>query len=47
MLVRCQKCLIPQTRPEQVIDDNGICNACISHENKKKIDWKKREKEWI
>lgn len=44
MLVRCQKCLIPQTRPEQVIDDNGICNACISHENKKKIDWEKREK---
>ena len=44
MIIRCNNCLIPSTRPEQIFDSNGICNACISHNIKKKIDWKKREK---
>tara|TARA_B100001093_G_C26829119_1_gene1015394 strand:- start:1086 stop:2207 length:1122 start_codon:yes stop_codon:yes gene_type:complete len=35
------------SRPEQTIDNDGICNACISFEKKKKIDWDKREKLFI
>ena len=47
MFKRCANCLIPNLRPEQTIDNNGICNACLSHSNKKKIDWKEREKKFF
>lgn len=42
----CKKCLMPSTRPEQVFDENGICDACHSVEKKKTIDWDQREKEF-
>ena len=41
----CTKCLIPSTRPEQVFDENGVCNACLSVARKKEIDWDARKKE--
>ena len=44
MLIRCKRCVATNSRPEQVIDNNGICNACLSFEQKKKIDWNKRKK---
>lgn len=47
MLKRCNLCLIPSIRPEQTLDDNGVCNACLSHKNKEKINWKEREKEFF
>jgi len=45
--LRCNNCLIPSIRPEQLISSDGICNACVSHENKLKINWKTREKEFF
>lgn len=45
MLQRCSNCLIPSSRPEQVFKKN-ICDACLSFEKRKKIDWKKRETEF-
>lgn len=47
MLIRCKRCVATNSRPEQTIDNDGICNACISFEKKKKIDWDKREKLFI
>ena len=41
----CKRCIIPDTRPQIVFKD-GICSACLSHETKKKIDWKAKEKEF-
>ena len=44
----CKKCIYPDTRPEQVFDDEGVCDACISVETKnKKIDWDKHREEFI
>ena len=37
MLIRCKRCVATNSRPEQVIDKNGICNACLSFEKKKKL----------
>lgn len=37
----CKNCLIPEIRPDQFLV-NGICNGCISFENKKNIDWDQR-----
>ena len=39
----CSNCIMPETRPDQYLDDQGFCNACTSFEKNKKIDWKKRE----
>lgn len=43
----CKKCIMPNTRPEQVFDAEGMCDACRSAETKiKKIDWTGRRKEF-
>jgi N-acetyl sugar amidotransferase len=34
---------MPSTRPDQIFDSNGACNACLSHDYKDKIDWDKRK----
>ena len=44
MLKRCIKCVALNSRPEQVFDKNGECNACLSFKSKKLIDWEKRKK---
>jgi N-acetyl sugar amidotransferase len=42
----CKKCIMPKTRPEQVFDENGICNGCITTTKKHVIDWSKRAEEF-
>lgn len=43
----CKKCIMPDTRPEQVFDAEGVCDACRSVERKhKEIDWSKRKEEF-
>ena len=39
----CKRCIMPDTRPDQYLNNEGICNACVSFDFQKKIDWKKRE----
>lgn len=43
----CKKCLMPDTRPRVIFDENGICNACnyTEFEKNKVINWELREKE--
>jgi len=42
----CKNCIMPDTRPDQIFNKEGICNACVSFENNKKsVDWDKRSKE--
>ena len=43
----CTNCLNMSTRPRISFNANGVCNACIWSEKKKKIDWKKRNKEFL
>jgi N-acetyl sugar amidotransferase len=39
----CKKCVIPNTRPDINFDNQGVCNACNNHIEKKiKINWNKR-----
>jgi N-acetyl sugar amidotransferase len=38
----CKKCLMPDTRPNSKFNENGVCMGCLSYENQKNIDWKKR-----
>lgn len=41
----CEKCLLPDTRPEVEINSDGVCSACLnSMEKYEDIDWVKRKK---
>lgn len=39
----CNRCIIPDTRPGIVLNDDGLCNACISYDTRSVIDWNKRK----
>jgi N-acetyl sugar amidotransferase len=36
---------MPETKPDLHIDDDGVCNACRSYENRKEINWDLRKTE--
>ena len=33
----CKKCIMPDTRPDQIFNEKGVCNACLSFEENQKI----------
>ncbi len=41
----CNNCLNMSTRPRITFDNRGWCNACQWMEEKKTLDWSKREAE--
>lgn len=45
MLKYCTKCVMPHSKPDLHIDDEGVCNACRSFERREVIDWEARHKE--
>lgn len=42
----CKKCLLPSTKPDLKFDEYRVCTACTAFENRKFIDWDKRENEF-
>lgn len=38
-LVRCTRCILPETHETIVFDEEGVCNVCRGQEKKRKIDW--------
>jgi N-acetyl sugar amidotransferase len=46
-LIYCKKCLYPNTKPHLFLNNEGICNACTSIENKKNINWEKRKDQFL
>jgi len=47
MLNYCKKCVMPDTKPDLHLDEEGVCNACRSYENRKYIDWERRKVELL
>lgn len=45
MLTWCKRCVMPDTKPDLLLDEEGICNACRSYENRSMVDWDKRRKD--
>ncbi|MBF0640336.1 N-acetyl sugar amidotransferase [Pseudomonas protegens] len=41
----CKRCVMPDTKPDLYIDDEGICSACRSYEQRNEVDWDQRKKE--
>ena len=42
----CSRCLYPETKPDLWFDERGVCSACQSFEERDKIDWVQREKDF-
>ncbi len=38
---------MPDTKPDLVIDKDGVCSACRFYENRKEINWQNRKKEFL
>jgi N-acetyl sugar amidotransferase len=38
---------MPDTKPDLLLDDAGICNACRSYEKRREVDWDARYKELL
>ncbi len=47
MLKYCVRCVMPHTKPDLHIDNEGVCNACRSIEKRKEIDWGQRKTELL
>ncbi len=45
-MIWCKSCVLPNTRPNLIIEKNGFCSACNNHSVKTKTDWKRRELEF-
>jgi N-acetyl sugar amidotransferase len=42
----CARCLMPDSRPRIVFDEEGVCNACRFSDQKRQIDWGHRAEEF-
>jgi len=42
-MIRCSKCVMPNTRPDTPFVD-GVCQACINYANRPQIDWAARQR---
>lgn len=40
----CSKCILPDTRPGLIIENDGVCNACHNSMTRPEIDYEEREK---
>jgi N-acetyl sugar amidotransferase len=45
MLTYCKQCVMPDTKPDLFLDEEGVCNACRSYERRTEIGWDVRYKE--
>lgn len=42
-MIYCTRCLYPNTKPDLVFDEAGVCSACLAFEARQNIDWSIRE----
>ncbi len=42
----CARCVLPDTRPNLVLDEEGVCNACRGHGRRPEVDWDARARDW-
>jgi len=47
MLTYCRRCVMPDTKPDLHLDDQGVCNACRSYQSRNVVDWDARHKELL
>jgi N-acetyl sugar amidotransferase len=45
MLRYCVRCVMPDTKPDLLIDEEGVCSACRAYERRDTVDWDERHRE--
>jgi N-acetyl sugar amidotransferase len=43
----CVRCVMPHTKPDLRIDEDGVCNACRSYDQRAEVDWDRRREELV
>jgi len=43
----CRRCVMPETKPDLFIDEEGVCSACRSFERRELVDWDQRKQELL
>ena len=46
MLKYCTKCLIPNSKPDILFNEEGVCNACTNFLKRDSVDWNKRKQQF-
>jgi N-acetyl sugar amidotransferase len=46
-LLRCSRCLLPETHETIVFDSSGVCSVCLNSDLKETVDWTARKEELI
>ena len=41
----CRHCVMPETKPDLFIDEDGVCSACRSFDQREEVDWDIRKEE--
>ena len=47
MLHYCTRCVMPDTKPDLHLDEEGVCNACRSYERRVEVNWEARSWELL
>lgn len=47
MIRYCTHCVMPETKPDILFDDQGVCNACRNFERRVDVDWSARKHELL
>jgi N-acetyl sugar amidotransferase len=45
MIRYCRRCVMPQTKPDLMFDDQGVCSACRNFEARVDVNWDRRKEE--
>ena len=47
MLHYCTRCVMPSSKPDLHLDEQGVCNACRAYEKRKEVNWDARRAELL
>ena len=45
MMRYCSRCVMPDTKPDLLLDEEGVCNACRNFEKRPLVDWDQRKQQ--
>lgn len=43
----CNRCVMPETKPDLFLDEEGVCSACRYMEKRQAVDWESRKQELL
>jgi len=43
MIKYCTKCVMPDTKPDLLLNKEGVCSACLNFENRREVRWDDRK----